>query len=113
MTRTGSELLPFLSEDCIMQFPLGLKVSRKTTPSLNDIMLSEAFIPWKSYKFSDVDVIPLGADAALMSYKVKAYRPPIEADDGDVKFQGLIASVWRRDPASGQWLMCFHQQTPC
>ena len=112
MQRSGADLLPFLSEDCIMQFPLGLKVSRTSEPSLKDIMLSDAFIPWTSYKMKEVTVLPLGSEAALISYQVKAYRPPIEDDVEEVKVEALISSVWRRDAMTGQFLMCFHQQTP-
>lgn len=104
-------LLPFLSHDCVMQFPMGLKVSTTSDPSLDDIMLSDAFIPWLKYTLSDVEVMELGREAALITYRAEAVRPPLEGD-GIVEFNARCASVWRLDAEAGKWLLCFHQQTP-
>lgn len=114
LTNSGAALLPFLSHDCIMLFPLGMKVSAKTAPNLDDVMKSEAFVPWKRYQMSEVEVTPLGPEAALISYRVQATRQHITDDDDERQdeFRALISSTWRRDPEGGKWLMCFHQQTP-
>lgn len=111
---SGAALLPFLSRDCVMFFPLGLKVSYKTTPDLNDVLRSEAFVPWRRYRLSEVDVSALGPDAALISYRVFATRQHITQDDDESQdeFRALISTVWRKDPEAGKWFMAFHQQTP-
>ncbi|OAP58777.1 hypothetical protein AYL99_06074 [Fonsecaea erecta] len=114
LTNSGAALLPFLSHDCIMLFPLGMKVSAKTTPSLEDVMRSDAFVPWKQYKMSDVEVTPLGPEAAQITYRVKATRRHITADDDtrQDEFKALISSTWRKDPEAGKFLLCVQQQTP-
>lgn len=113
LSQNGADLLPFLAPDCVMAFPFGMKISAATEPSIKDVMTSEAFLPWKSYRLSEVIVTPVGSDGAVISYKVKATRPDPETPDRDAKFRALVSSVWRRTPGEGGgWLMCFHQQTP-
>lgn len=99
LQHSGSSLLPFLSTDCIMQFPLGLKVSTTTDPSLKDIMLSDSFIPWLRYTLKDVVVTELAREAALITYRAEAVRPPLEEGRGsrNVEFNALCSSVWRLD----------------
>jgi hypothetical protein len=111
LQQSGSQLLPFLSHDCIMQFPMGLKVSAASDPSLKDIMLSDAFIPWLRYRLEDVAVTELGREAALITYAAEALRPPLEGNK-NVEFNARCASVWRLDAEAETWLLCFHQQTP-
>lgn len=94
-----------------MQFPLGLKVSATSDPSLKDIMLSDAFIPWIRYSLKDVVVMELGREAALITYEAEALRPPLEGDE-NVEFNARCASIWRFDFENQKWFMCFHQQTP-
>lgn len=108
----GAALLPFLSTDCVMLFPMGMKISFKSEPSLTDVMGSKAFIPWKNYRISEAQVIPLGTEAATISYRVKAIRTPAGLDDDGEPFLALISSTWKRDTEANKWLMCFHQQTP-
>lgn len=110
LSKDGTGFLPFLSEDCILQFPYGMSISAGTEPSIKDVMTSDAFVPWKSYTLSNVIVTPIGLEGAVISYKVRASRP--DAEGKDERFRALICSVWRKDPATGAWQMCFHQQTP-
>jgi hypothetical protein len=120
LMHSGAALLPFLSRDCIMLFPLGMKVSSKTSPNLEDVMLSEAFIPWKRYKLLDVEVTPLGTEAAVITYRAIAIRQNVTDDDDDDdddderpdEFRALVSSTWRKDPEAGKWLLCVQQQTP-
>ena len=112
LQKDGASLIPFLSKDCIMLFPMGMKVTATTDPSLKDVMTSEAFVPWKTYEMSDVEVTSLGEDAAQISYQVEAQRPAIDAPDDGTPFRALISSTWRRDPEGAGWLMVLHQQTP-
>jgi len=110
LQHSGADLFPYLTADCIMQFPLGMKLTATTEPSVQDILHSSAFIPWKSFKFSKVDVTPIGPDGAVISYLVIATRPPAGPESGDdVPFEALCSSVWRMD--RGKLRMCFHQQT--
>jgi hypothetical protein len=94
-----------------MQFPLGMKVTSRSDPSVEDILKSEAFIPWKSYELSKIDVQPLGTHAAIISYLAKATRPAVDPDDVDMGFEALCSSVWRWEESKGRWRLCFHQQT--
>ena len=112
LQKDGASLIPFLSRDCIMLFPMGMKVTATTDPSLKAVMTSEAFVPWKSYEMTDVEVTPLGANAAAISYRVTALRPAIDAPDDGTPFRALISSTWRQDPEGAGWLMVLHQQTP-
>jgi hypothetical protein len=110
LQRSGAEMVPYLTKDCIMQFPLGMKLTRDTVPSVQDILHSPAFVPWKTYRLSKVDVTPVGRDGAVISYLVEATRLAVEPGDDDVKFEALCSSVWRGDP-DGIFKMCLHQQT--
>jgi hypothetical protein len=132
LQKDGASLIPFLSKDCIMLFPMGMKVSATTDPNLKDVMTSAAFVPWKSYEMSDIEVTSLGEDAAVITYRVKALRQEIDAPDDGVSlerelvrslghteanvkqepFKALISTTWRKDPEIGAWLMVIHQQTP-
>ncbi|RVX67796.1 hypothetical protein B0A52_07724 [Exophiala mesophila] len=114
LMESGAALLPFLSRECVMFFPMGLKVSHTTEPCLKEVLESEAFVPWKRYRLSEVQVTALAADAALITYRVLATRQHITDDDDESQdeFRALISTVWRKDPEAGQWLMSFHQQTP-
>lgn len=114
LMHSGAALLPFLSRDCIMLFPLGLKITAKTSPNLDDVLKSEAFVPWKRYRLSEVGVTTLGHESALITYRVRATRQHVTNDDDERQdeFRALISSTWRKDPEAGKWLMCCHQQTP-
>lgn len=114
LMHSGADFLPFLSRDCIMLFPLGMKISAKTEPNLEDVMKSDAFVPWKRYKMMDVEVVSLGSEAAQISYRVNATRQHITEDDDTQQdeFKALISSTWRKDPEAGKFLLCLHQQTP-
>lgn len=111
LQKNGAALTPYLTKDAIMQFPLGMKVTAQTEPSIRDILHSEAFVPWKTFALSKINVTPVGTDGAVISYLANATRPPVgpEAGEPDVPFEALCSSVWRRE--GGDWFMCFHQQT--
>jgi hypothetical protein len=110
LQRNGAALIPFLSKDCQMLFPMGVRVTATTKPDLKEVMTSEAFIPWSSYDMSEVNVTELGHESALITYRVKALRPPVGAPDDGQPFKALISSIWRRSPGA-DWLMVLHQQT--
>jgi hypothetical protein len=110
LQRSGSAMVPYLTNDCVMQFPLGMKLTRDTVPSVQDILHSPAFVPWKSYRMSKIDVTPVGKDGAVISYLVQATRVAADPKDEDVTFEALCCSVWRMDD-DGKFKMCFHQQS--
>ena len=110
LQRSGSAMVPYLAPDCVMQFPLGMKLTRDTVPSVQDILHSSAFVPWKSYRMSKIDVTPVGKDGAVISYLVQATRVAADPKDEDVTFEALCCSVWRMND-DGKFKMCFHQQS--
>ncbi|KAK5173021.1 uncharacterized protein LTR77_003143 [Saxophila tyrrhenica] len=109
LQKTGEGMIPFITDDCIMQFPLGMKVTSRSEPSVHEILRSPAFIPWKSFELSKIDVQPLGKDAAIVSYLARATRPAQDPEDKDTAFEALCSSVWRWD--GEKFALCFHQQT--
>lgn len=63
----------------------------------------EAAARWDEVRFEDPNVVPLGADAAVVSYKGVG-------NQGDVIYEALVSSTYvRRD---GAWRLAFHHQTP-
>jgi len=112
MEKDARDLLPFLTEDCIMLFPLGLKISATTDPTLQETLSSPAYVPWTGHKMSDIDVTLIGGEGAIISYKVLATRPAMDGSDEDDEFTALVSSTWRRDIDSGRLLLCHSQQTP-
>lgn len=100
--------MPFVTDDCIMQFPLGMKLTARSDPSVKDILHSSAFVPWKTFELQKIDVQPVG-DGAVISYLVEATRPPVEEGGKDTLFEALCCTVWRWD--GEKYSMCFHQQT--
>lgn len=60
--------------------------------------------PWSWFQLRNPQVVPLGDDAAVLTYRVQARR------DFQPEYQALVSSTYvRRD---GQWRMALHQQTP-
>lgn len=108
LQKSGEALMPFITDDCVMQFPMGMKLGPKTEPSVKDILHSPAFVPWKTFELLDIDVQPVG-DGAIISYLAQATRPPTEEGGRDVPFDALCCTVWRWD--GEKFSMCFHQQT--
>lgn len=111
LQKSGRALTPFLTKDAIMQFPLGVKVTANSQPSLTDILHSPGYLPWKTYSLKNVDVTSIGTDGAVISYLAKATRATVESEGGDdVEWEALCSSVWRKE-GDGNFYMCFHQQT--
>lgn len=108
LQKSGEALMPFITYDCIMQFPMGMKLTAKSEPSVKDVLHSPAFIPWKTFELLDIDVQPVG-DGAVISYLAQATRPPTEEGGKDALFDALCCTVWRWD--GEKFAMCFHQQT--
>lgn len=69
----------------------------------------EGLPPWSAYEFSDERVIPLGTQAALVTYRVSARRSSDEEP-----YRARLTSVYVRSGGSEHdgWRLAFHQQTP-
>ena len=68
MENDSAEVLRLLSDDCIMQFPNGRKVSATTKPSLKDTFSSDVFVPWTGHKMSDFEAMRTGRDGAVLTH---------------------------------------------
>ena len=109
LQKAGDAMVPFITEDCIMQFPMGMKLTSTSDPSVKDVLNSSAFIPWKSFELMDVDVQAIGEGGAIVSYFARATRPPAQEGEEETEFEALCSSVWRWD--GEKYALCFHQQT--
>merc|ERR1711939_1245858 len=76
LQKSGKAMIPYITDDCIMQFPMGMKLTADSEPSTTDILYSPAFVPWKSFELSKVDVLPVGREGAVINYLARATRPP-------------------------------------
>jgi len=112
MQSHGAALLPYLAANCVLLFPMGMKVSAKTSPSLHDVLTSDAFVPWKSYRMKDIEVLDIGSQGAVITYEVTAVRPPLGVGGKEEKFRALISSTWKLNEEMGNWTLLVHQQTP-
>jgi hypothetical protein len=111
LQRSGKDLMPYLTKDAIMQFPLGVKVTADSQPSLTEILKTPGFVPWKTYSLKNVDVTSIGPEGAVISYLAVAARATVGSEGGDVvEWEALCSSVWRKE-GDGKFYMCFHQQT--
>lgn len=106
LCTSGSALLPLLSENPVMIFPGNTLLTANSTPTLHEMLQDQSFKPWKSYKLSHDEVIPLGDGGALIYYRVQALRE-------DQEFNAICSSAWIKE--GGQdgeiWKMASHQQT--
>lgn len=64
-----------------------------------------AATPWRDFQLDDARVVSLGNGAALLTYRVTAYREREVA-----AYRAQCTSVYRR--VTGRWRLAFQQQTP-
>lgn len=87
LQQSGSAMIPFITKDCIMQFPMGMKLTATSDPSVSDVLHSSAFVPWKSFELMDIDVTPVGPvgeeTGGVVSYRVEAIRRAADAGGAD------------------------------
>ncbi len=89
-----------LADEAVMVFPYGVGAMDKAMVLYTIRADVEA---WTSLEFTEEQVVRLGDDAAVITYKVAAGR------SDDEPFKAFISSTYvRRD---GNWLLAFHQQT--
>lgn len=89
-----------VAEEAVMIFPYGVGPMDKRQVLYTVGANAEG---WDAYELSEVHVVPLCADAALITYRAVAER------GGDDPFEAFVASAYVR--ANGDWLLVFHQQT--
>lgn len=59
--------------------------------------------PWDEHTLHDVEVVPLGGDAAVVTYRAEAAR-------GGEPYVALVSSAYVRE--GSRWRLAVHQQTP-
>ena len=108
LCKSGSDLLPLLSDNPVMIFPGDLILTAVSSPTVKEMLQSKEFEPWQSYKLSHDEVVFLGKDSALIYYRVQATR-------GEETFKAICSSAWvlegKSDGGKGGWKMVSHQQT--
>jgi hypothetical protein len=91
-----------------MIFPGDRILTSMSSPTAREMLQGAEFKPWKSYKLSHDEVVPLGKDSALIYYRVEATRE-------DQTFRAICSSAWvlegPLDSPTGGWKMASHQQT--
>ena len=88
-----------LDDAVVMLLPGGLRLDDRAT-----VIGSLAGPPWASYDLESPRVLPLGEDAAAVTYGVVARR------DGAAPYSALMSSLYVR--RGGRWRLALHQQTP-
>ena len=89
-----------VADEAVMVFPYGVGAMDK---EMVVYTINANTAVWLSHEFEDVQVVPIGDEAAVITYKAIGER----ADDEP--FKAFISSTYvRRD---GRWLLLFHQQT--
>jgi hypothetical protein len=88
------------SDDAVFVFPYGVGIMDKRMTVYAIRMNGEE---WIAHEFTDVQVVPLGDEAAVITYQAVAER------SDDDPFKAFVSSTYvRRDD---RWLLAFHQQT--
>ena len=88
-----------MADDGIMTLAHGVTLDREgVIGSLDDAP------PWHRYEIEDARAIPLGPDAAALTYLGRGFR------EGERPFVALMSSIYRRD--AGAWRLVLYQQTP-
>jgi len=89
-----------LADEAVLVFPYGVGALDKGMIAYTINASSEE---WISHEFEEVQVVPIGDDAAVITYKAIGERPD------DEPFEAYISSTYIR--RNGRWLLVFHQQT--
>jgi hypothetical protein len=100
-THRGAEFYSArLTEDALMVLPGDMVLDRRS--ALDSL---DGPVTWEWFRIENDRVVPLGDEAAALTYRVTAKRPDEEP------YSALITSTYVRQGDS--WLMAVHQQTPC
>ena len=89
-----------LTPEALMVFPdpIGVLGKEETVASISQAPR------WRDVEFTEVRVVTLATDAALLVYRATARRA------GDARYVTRASSVYVRE--EGAWNLAFHQQTP-
>lgn len=87
-----------LASDVLILLPGGMVIADR-----DRVIASMQGEPWSSFHLSDVRVLPVGDDGAVLAYRVDARR-------GEQEYDALLTSTYRRE--DGEWRLAVHQQTP-
>jgi hypothetical protein len=87
-----------LASEVLVLLPGGMVITDREA-----VVASMGGAPWSSYELGDLRVVPLGADVAVVAYRVTASR-------GGTAYDALIASTYVREAEA--WRLAVHQQTP-
>lgn len=60
---------------------------------------------WRTVEMSDVDLLELTSDEAILVYEARAER-----ESQETPYRAHVASVYSH--RAGEWKLAFHQQTP-
>jgi len=69
----------------------------------DEVVRSMAGEPWSTFDLTDLRVVPLGAEAAVVAYRAEATR-------AGQRYRAWVASTYVRTPDG--WRLAVHQQTP-
>jgi hypothetical protein len=88
----------FLADEAMMALPFGI-IERDDC-----VQAIAAAPPWASYELSDMRVVVLSEESAIVVYNAKAQR------EGHSEYRAVMSTTYvlRED----EWLIAFHQQTP-
>jgi hypothetical protein len=87
-----------MADDGLMVFPGTLMNKAEALAAITSAK------PWAAHQLSDITVVELGADAALIAYRATARR------EGAEEYRAMMTSVYVR--RAGRWLLALHQQSP-
>jgi hypothetical protein len=88
-----------MADDGVMVFPFGMVLDKSST-----LQAIAGERPWSEFELTDLRVIELTSDAALVTYRAHARR------DGEEPYRALMTTAYaHRD---GRWVLVVHQQTP-
>lgn len=99
-TESGADFYrDLMTDDAVMVVANGSALGRDDV--IETLQGSE---PWQRFDITDVSVVPVTDDVAVLHYRVMAFRSP-EAE----AFAGRLASTYVRQ--GDGWKLAFHQQT--
>lgn len=86
-----------LADGALMAFSSGVIDRRRALEAI------ESTPPWSRHDITDVQVLRLGQEAAVVVYRVRASRP------GQADYEAVVSSTFVREGAA--WRLAFHQQS--
>lgn len=96
---TGAQFYDaFLADEAMMALPFGILERDVCVEAI------AAAPAWATYELSDMRVVVLSDESAMVVYTAQAQR------EGQPEYRAVMSTtyVWRED----EWLIAFHQQTP-